>query len=59
MIAVAFLLVASACSSAGTANPPETESSGLNGEFEALDGTTIDLAEFQGQDVVLWFWAPW
>lgn len=28
-------------------------------EFRTLDGETIDLQTLQGQDVVLWFWAPW
>ena len=28
-------------------------------EFTTTAGTTIDLESLQGQDVVLWFWAPW
>lgn len=31
----------------------------LSGEFTTVSGQTIDLANFQGEDVVLWFWAPW
>ncbi len=31
----------------------------LTDEFSTLAGETIDLASLQGQDVVLWFWAPW
>lgn len=31
----------------------------LVGEFETLAGGTVDLDSLQGQDVVLWFWAPW
>lgn len=31
----------------------------FEGEFPTLDGGSIDLASFEGQDVVLWFWAPW
>lgn len=23
------------------------------------DGSTIDLSTFAGQDLLLWFWAPW
>ena len=30
-----------------------------SGDFVALDGTAIDFASFEGQDTVLWFWAPW
>lgn len=29
------------------------------GEYASLDGPTVDLADYAGQDVVLWFWAPW
>lgn len=42
-----------------TAEPAEAADSPLTGEFETLAGTTLDLASLQGQDVVLWFWAPW
>lgn len=31
----------------------------LFGEFVSISGETIDLAEIEGNDVVLWFWAPW
>ena len=24
-----------------------------------VDGTTFDAGELAGQDVLLWFWAPW
>jgi hypothetical protein len=24
-----------------------------------IDGTTIDAGDYEGQDLVLWFWAPW
>jgi len=34
-------------------------SSPLVDEFTTVSGQTIDLATLQGQDVVLWFWAPW
>lgn len=29
------------------------------GEFETLQGSQIDFASLEGQDTVLWFWAPW
>jgi len=58
IVAIALLLL-SACG--GT--PERTVASGaeqlLVDEFETLDGQTIDLATLQGEDVVLWFWAPW
>lgn len=25
----------------------------------ATDGTTINLSDYAGQDLMLWFWAPW
>ncbi len=25
----------------------------------AADGSTIDLSVYAGQDLLLWFWAPW
>ena len=24
-----------------------------------IDGATIDAGDYEGQDLVLWFWAPW
>jgi len=38
---------------------PVAPASQLSGEFSTVSGQTIDLATLQGQDVVLWFWAPW
>lgn len=31
----------------------------LTGDFPTVQGGQIDLASLEGQDVVLWFWAPW
>ncbi len=47
-----------------TATEPAEESSNevselFAGDFVDLNGEAIDLASFEGQDVVLWFWAPW
>ena len=25
----------------------------------AADGSTIDLSDFAGEDLMMWFWAPW
>lgn len=58
IVAATALLVA-ACGTAGTASLPVDAHSALDGEFAALDGSSVDLAELRGQDVVLWFWAPW
>ncbi len=38
---------------------PVAAASPLVDQFTTVSGETIDLANFQGQDVVLWYWAPW
>ncbi len=56
-----LVLVLAACG--GGSSSAEELSTGANtflvDEFPTLDGETIDLQTLQGQDVVLWFWAPW
>ncbi len=59
VLLTAMTTVAACGSSAGTPIAPETVASGLTGEFATIDGSTIDLNDLRGQDVVLWFWAPW
>jgi len=58
----------SSCAFAGgicesNAAPAETEAAAnanpLVGEFISSTGDTINLADFQGENVVLWFWEPW
>ena len=39
--------------------PALDPNSPLNGTFATVGGQSIDLRDLQGQDVVLWFWAPW
>lgn len=43
----------------GSEAAAEPSGSGLSGEFTTIDGGSINLADFEGRDVVLWFWAPW
>ncbi len=26
---------------------------------DQIDGATFDAGDYEGQDLVLWFWAPW
>lgn len=63
------LLLAASCGSGGSSesvavaaqdasSAPETTSP-LHGEFATLAGESIDLGSLEGQDAVLWFWAPW
>lgn len=57
-----ILLVAAGCGSgAATA---ETASGEVNeqpvaGVVETLSGAKFDLGSIEGQDTLLWFWAPW
>ncbi len=63
---LALLVVASACggtastvSSSGGFSEPEAADELFTGEFATVSGQTIDLGSLEGQDTVLWFWAPW
>ena len=61
-LVLAALLVLAACgSSSDPAATPDGafEVSVLTGEVATVDGSTFDLASLQGQDLVVWFWAPW
>ena len=65
-VLLAFLFTASACGGTNTATSVSGQTSNaasstdlFDGEFETVSGETIDLASLQGQDTVLWFWAPW
>ena len=61
----ALLLVAAACGSedSTTAAPTGSQTNPELPEqfFSAptVGGGQIDLGDLDGQDVVLWFWAPW
>lgn len=70
--ALALGLVAAACATDGgdtdaaTASDDSAEASeqAVSAEPIALtvatsDGGTIDFADLAGEDVMLWFWAPW
>lgn len=48
-----------ATESSTATEPAAAEASLLTGEYETIGGETVDLATYEGQDVVLWFWAPW
>lgn len=67
-----FCLAVAACGSSTTETAPDeptasadgesSESGGvpeLAGEFATISGGQIELNSLQGQDVILWFWAPW
>ena len=66
-LAIVFGLIAAACGGGTDVSAPEIDSGdaavadqGLfGGEFVSLTGEAIDFGSFEGQDTVLWFWAPW
>ena len=51
--------VAAAVETAAPAEAPARGSGVLTGQFNTIDGDVIDFGSLEGQDVVLWFWAPW
>jgi len=66
-VAFAVLLLATACGSSATettapatATQSEAEAGAslLAGEFASVTGDTVDLAGFEGENVVFWFWEP-
>lgn len=70
VIALGAASVATACGTeaeptAGVANDQSTTENPDDGawphDFTAplVDGGTIDAGDYAGQDLVLWFWAPW
>ena len=38
---------------------PVLDPSVLSGEVTTISGETFDLGSLAGQDLVVWFWAPW
>jgi hypothetical protein len=56
--------VASACGG-GTTDAAVTPAEATTAEWpytfvvDQLDGSTFDAGDYAGQDLVLWFWAPW
>lgn len=67
----ALLLALAACGGdAETATTAEPSNSGadaaaapvepaITGSFATVAGGQLDLGALEGQDTVLWFWAPW
>ena len=61
---VAFALVASSCGGSGEESAVGTSESNPDlpsfyFTAPAVGGGQIDLGDLAGQDIVLWFWAPW
>lgn len=58
-MALAFGVAACGSSDSGVAAPAGSPSSVLEISAPGADGSTIDLDDYAGQDLMLWFWAPW
>jgi len=58
-LAVIVVLSLSAVACGGSPAESETVSSMASGENTTISGSQIDLGSLEGQDTVLWFWAPW
>lgn len=43
----------------GGGNPDGSLVQALSREMPTVDGQMVDVSQFLGNDVVLWFWAPW
>ncbi len=41
----------------GADSVPEAEL--LSFEAETIGGETVDIGDYAGSDLVIWFWAPW
>ena len=65
ILAVVLGVLASACGSDAVTTGDDLAASGENAAwphaFQAplIGGGMIDTGDYEGQDLVLWFWAPW
>lgn len=46
-------------STASGSSSADQDTIALDGVFQTISGSQIDLGSLEGQDTVLWFWAPW
>jgi hypothetical protein len=62
----AIIALAGGCGSGGD-EPPATDAGApqrlspatFEGQATTVDGQPFDLAALAGQNLVIWFWAPW
>lgn len=61
LLVVTLAAIGGACGGSDTAAVPGGEADDGPPVFVAttVDGRTIDAGDYEGQDLVLWFWAPW
>ncbi len=60
-ILVALALFGVACGDGETATTTAAagEATQAGESFTTVSGGQLDLGDLEGQDTVLWFWAPW
>jgi hypothetical protein len=60
-VVLAVLAVLGGCGGGGGARTEAValDEDPLSGVVPTVDGGTVDLATFAGEDLVVWFWAPW
>ena len=59
VIAVFAALVLAGCSGGGSSSEPSEAAAPFTGEVATVDGGALAGSSLAGEDVVLWFWAPW
>jgi len=63
LLLVSVALIAAACGGsdgdAATNEPVGESGGGPDFSGTTIDGTELVSADYAGQDVILWFWAPW
>jgi len=60
-VLVALALFAVACGGGDTTTTAASDgaSAEMEGSFTTVSGGQLELGDLEGQDTVLWFWAPW
>ena len=64
-IVLGLALIAAACGGDDSTDGGAVADSSAGGDWphdfvaETVDGTEIDAAALAGDDLMLWFWAPW
>ncbi len=43
----------------GEASGAVPEAELLSFEADTIDGESVDVSDYAGSDLVIWFWAPW
>lgn len=63
-VLVALALLGAACAGSDT-TPTAASASAGGGDgltsvvLPTVDGAQLDFGDLEGQDAILWFWAPW